>query len=588
MKKQNILSGLILFLLPIAFSFNSEAADNSALQKRIDDINRMITREGYHWNAGITSMSHLSEDEIKDRLGYIPTSPEVKKDIPLYKLSPTSTDDPIFDWRDMDGTTAARNQGYCGSCWAFATVAQLEAHISIYSNYEEDLSEQQIMDCNSYGYGCPGGTLPSAYELFESYGVVSEDSIEYLESDGHPCTQAQYPALARISGFTQLINTKYHIKNALQNGPVATGMTLPPYFKDYAGGCIDIDSNNLPNHAVLIVGWDDTACEGEGAWICKNSWGTDWGIDGFFYIKYGYCRIGEDESYQIEYAPAVTLTSPSEFGKSYAGDIGNINWTTDDEDSYLIDISLRDKNDLSFFYTIADDTTGINSIEWKFPYYKTSNAYLQISAEAIGSNFIGTARTETFELSIDIIIINNAPNPKSYAGDICNINWTTYGEDSYLIDIFLRDKNDLSFFYTIADDATGINSIEWEFPYYKTSNAYLQISAEAIGSNFIGTACTETFELSIHNIIINNAPNPFRESTTISYSISEASRVILEIFTPRGELVKRIIRNDISPGKYTINWDGSSNSGRHVVPGFYFCRIKTDNFEGIKKIIYLK
>lgn len=489
MKKQDIFSGLILFLLLIAFSFSSKAVDNSVIQKRIDDINRMIEREGYHWKAGITSMSHLSEDELKDRLGYIPIPPEVKKNIPLYKLSPTSADDPIFDWREMSGTTAARDQGDCGSCWAFATVAQLEAHIRIYGGRIEDLSEQQVMDCNSYNYGCPGGTLPAAYELFESYGIVAEDSIEYLGSDGHPCTQSQYPTLARISGFTQLVNTTLHIKNALQNGPVATGMTLPPFFNDYDGGCIDIDSNNLPNHAVLIVGWDDTACGGEGAWICKNSWGTEWGIDGFFYIKYGYCRIGEDESYQIVYAPAVTLTSPSEFSKKYAGDICKISWTTDDVNSDLIDIFLRDKNDELFLYTIADDTTGINSIDWRFPYYKTSGAYFQISVET---------------------------------------------------------------------------------------------------PNFIETVSTEPFELSIRDIFINNVPNPFSSKTTISYSISEASRVTLEIFTPRGGLVKRIIQDNISPGKHTFNWDGTNNSGRFVVPGFYLCRVKTGSFEGTKKIIYLK
>lgn len=291
---------IILFNLSIA----SDPPQNTDDQ-RLLEVQKRIEGKGYNWIAKKTSISDLSEKDFQKLLGLrIPEGYEEKrKDRKLFKLQKPLDLPQVFDWRDEDGVTPVRHQGSCGSCWAFAAQGAFEAMIKIYDSTGYDLSEQQILSCNVYGAGCDGGWMDYAYELFRSYGSVLESCMPYTAKDTVNCSQLSCEVVDKIQGWNYIATDVNSIKASLLTGPVACAMTVFDDFKYYGGGCYENPGQDPVNHAVLIVGWDDTVCSGEGAWIVKNSWGTGWGENGYFYIKYGSCNIGYSATL-LDYTPA--------------------------------------------------------------------------------------------------------------------------------------------------------------------------------------------------------------------------------------------------------------------------------------------
>ncbi len=352
-------------------------------EKRIREINRMIEEKGYHWIAGKTSVSDLSREESDRLRGYIPPPDELVRDIPVYAPTDKLALPDQFDWRSLGATTEARNQGGCGSCWAFAGVGQLESHALIYDGRSMDLSEQQCMDCNSYGADCGGGWAVAAYEVFQDPGSAREICIPYQAADGFPCTQDQCQVQARIDGFFSVKNNVDTLKQCIYDyGPVYTSMYAHDNLNYYTSGCYDYDANTTPNHAVLIVGWDDTKCSGEGAWIVKNSWGTDWGIDGYGYIKYGVCKIGS-HSYQISYVQSpvlVEVQQPDGGEELPVGSEYDINWITDRETPDSMSIMLSLNGGESYDSTVVTGLTGVNSYTWTVPNLPVTTARIKVLA----------------------------------------------------------------------------------------------------------------------------------------------------------------------------------------------------------------
>jgi len=246
------------------------------------------------WSAGKTSVSDLSPEQKKKLLGLkLPEGYWERREKAEKLKAPKGITFPTrFDWRDSNGVTPARDQGQCGSCWDFCAVGALEAMVKIYGEVEMNLSEQQVLSCKTYGSGCDGAYPELAYQLFQYPGAAKEECMPYQADHWVPCTHASCEKWAKIDSWTPVSHLVDDLKNALLTGPVAVLMAAPDTFSYYNSGCFDYYYYNL-NHCVLLVGWDDTLCNGEGAWIGKNSWGRNWGMDGFFYIKWGACLIGQ-------------------------------------------------------------------------------------------------------------------------------------------------------------------------------------------------------------------------------------------------------------------------------------------------------
>ena len=236
-----------------------------------------------------------------------------------------------WDWRRSGAVSPVKDQ-QCGNCWAYASAGALESSTLIRNHQLIDVSEQYIVDCATYNDGsdagtCGGGWHEGVFDYMISHGVAAEASLHDSGVD-HACETnlaAPYRAVAwgyvdapaAASGFGDSIPTVDSIKQAMcANGPLAGAVLATSNFQAYSGNkngdtfnealpdstlIFTNDDNHLKyhavNHDVLLIGWDD----GRHAWLIKNSWGTDWGVNaglgadtdrGYMWIDYNSNNIG--------------------------------------------------------------------------------------------------------------------------------------------------------------------------------------------------------------------------------------------------------------------------------------------------------
>jgi hypothetical protein len=215
-----------------------------------------------------------------------------------------------FDWRDHNGCTPIRNQGGCGSCWAFAAIGTIESAILINDGLSTDLSEQWLVSCTSAG-SCSGGWHTGAYAFLccqgnwrdpcGDCGPVRESDFPYVAWDA-PC-DCPYPHPYRVDDWARIgtgIPPVNDIKQAiLDYGPVSATVAVDSAFQAYDGGVFNACWDGQVNHAIVLVGWDDDQGP-EGVWFLRNSWGPNWGEDGYMRILYNCSRVGGSACY-VEY-----------------------------------------------------------------------------------------------------------------------------------------------------------------------------------------------------------------------------------------------------------------------------------------------
>jgi len=205
--------------------------------------------------------------------------------------------DPAFDWRTKGSVTAIKNQGSCGSCWAFAAGAALEGAYHIKYNVLKIFSEQQSLDCDTTSHGCGGGWSDSAFNTAKRLGGLQLQADYPYEGRQGACRFNVAKSAASIGG-TVVPGTKDEavIRDFLiAKGPLAVYLNANP-LGAYRSGIIDLSLTDCNpsgmNHAVTIVGYGVE--NGKDFWSVKNSWGANWGEQGYFRIARGKgtCGIG--------------------------------------------------------------------------------------------------------------------------------------------------------------------------------------------------------------------------------------------------------------------------------------------------------
>jgi len=228
-----------------------------------------------------------------------------KKNVKLDKKEKSPAIPDSIDWTDYNGysyVTPVKNQGSCGSCWAFATTGSLECRYAINKGLIVSLSEQQLVDCSdSYGnYGCDGGWWYNAYAYIEAVGgLCTEDEYPYLGYDSN-CQQSTCGTYYdHMSNYYDVpADNEGDLENSVAGGCVAVGVEADQSsFQFYSSGILTGNCGTNIDHGVLVVGYGNS--NGLDFWKVKNSWGTSWGDAGYIYIcrscnqngAYGECGI---------------------------------------------------------------------------------------------------------------------------------------------------------------------------------------------------------------------------------------------------------------------------------------------------------
>ncbi|XP_064596864.1 dipeptidyl peptidase 1-like [Liolophura sinensis] len=223
-----------------------------------------------------------------------------------------------FDWRDVNGVnyvSPVRNQQSCGSCYAFGSMAMLEARTRILTNNSRQpvFSTQDAVSCSEYAQACEGGfPYLIAGKYGEDFGVIEESCFPYTGKES-PCKKTKcrrhYTTdYYYIGGYYGACNEPLMRMELVKNGPVAISFEVYSDFQSYKGGIYHhtglqdhFNPWEITNHVVLVVGYGQDKASGEKFWTVKNSWGEKWGEKGYFRI-----RRGTDECSMESMAVAVT------------------------------------------------------------------------------------------------------------------------------------------------------------------------------------------------------------------------------------------------------------------------------------------
>ncbi len=251
--------------------------------------------------------------------------------VPQVKAPESSRATPVlpayYDARQYGLVTPVKNQGYCGSCWAFGTVGVMETALARSGYGLRDLSEQFLISCNQDNWGCGGGLTAHPYhfdkkdKLGQGPGAVFELDAPYLGVNS-ACTSLprafrladwEYVAGGRDPELEGSLPSEQLIKEAIyQYGAVTAGVCAGQEFSNYSGGVYSADEcdyNRYPvtNHQIILVGWNDA----NQTWLLKNSYGTSWGLQGYMWIHRNAGMVGEGASWVFMAPHAPVAYSPA-------------------------------------------------------------------------------------------------------------------------------------------------------------------------------------------------------------------------------------------------------------------------------------
>jgi len=287
----------------------------------IKTIQGKIREKSLSWSAGTTSLSNLPKEVWKNYLGLVVPDEEKKRvqELIIHEDALAAERGIVFvypsswDWRlvsDKNWTTPIKDQGACGSCVAFATVAMIESSLEIFlrnPNLNPDLSEADLFFRGCGNCCSRGWNFAPALNYARNSGIPDEGCWPYNSDQANSCADRDQ-RIKKIDSWRTLSGSAQAKEWISRKGPIMSGMNVFEDFFYYTGGIYkSVYGSYVGDHAICIVGYDDAG----GYWICKNSWGPGWGENGWFKIGYGECGIGSSFAfYSVQFTADDDLIMP--------------------------------------------------------------------------------------------------------------------------------------------------------------------------------------------------------------------------------------------------------------------------------------
>lgn len=497
-----------------------------------------------------------------------------------------------FDWRELGKVTPVKNQGNCGSCYAFASIANMESAVLVAGGGEYDFSENNVKECDwwateYYHIGsCYGGNYNMVASFLSQRGSVLEACDPYVPSN--VICKDDCPYMLTLLGWSAIsadvIPDSEVLKSyILSSGPLFTGMIAangsgwPAEFSNYDGSyTLHYEGPGSVDHAVLIVGWDDTLSHagGQGGWIVKNSYGTSWGgpcgygtEGGYFTIAYGSAMIGKYTSTIYdwqEYDPDGIVLCHDEAGHmgSALGFGGTAAWGM----CKFVPAEAIVVERIEFWTT--DATTDVDIY-----------LYDDFTGGAV-SNLLGS-------------VLDNSFNESGYHSvELTAPVMTNPGDDVFAV----VGLDNASYVYPVALD-----------PYGPTSPGHCFVRSDDSGwTDITTTPGCETCDLCIrlHGTSdlsgVHDGGTPDMSGLAlichgniggeiqVRYSIPARGRVQLIVYDVQGRQIAVLVDGCREASRHSVVWDGRNDEGNLSSPGVYFVRLVFDGDARTSKAMLLR
>jgi cathepsin L len=251
--------------------------------ERLSQIDEHNSQEGRTSTMGVNKFSDWTQEEIKKMNGLKAPAFDYSK---ATKIDDSMLPDAV-DWRKQGAVTPVKDQGHCGSCWSFSTTGSMEGAHFIKTGNLVSLSEKNLVDCSHLNFGCGGGNIDTAFLYAMVHPLELESDYPYRPESGlFECKYKKAMGKVKVSSISLVAPAcSEQLKAHIAKGPVSVGIEADqPVFHQYTGGIITSSScGSAVDHAVLAIGYGKE--NGQEYYIVKNSWGADWGEN-------GYVRIG--------------------------------------------------------------------------------------------------------------------------------------------------------------------------------------------------------------------------------------------------------------------------------------------------------
>jgi hypothetical protein len=374
--------------------------DLQELSQRFDYHSKVIDTHKFSYIIRDNPAMHMELPEITGLVK--PEDSGADKLPPEPKKYVTTTLPDRWDSREQGvGLPPARQQGSCGSCWAFGTVAAVEAAIAKFDKQIVNLSEQFVLDCSGKGT-CGGGYW--AYNVFKHPGGAMEQEYPYKGYD-MSCKSSSVSHPYKIeNAYSIQTGDIESMKAAIRDyGAVGVTMSVCGSIPGYGGGIYDSNECNWTqtNHIVALVGWDDTVAhkKGKGVWILRNSWGEGWGTKGYGLFAYGTANLEENATYVI-YKPE----DPTDTDADGTTDVHDNCKTVANADQIDADQDGQgDACDAQFDpfekpLSLSDDDSRKIDLGFSFPFHGT--AYTSVYVNSDGNLTFGSGDGQSADRSV--------------------------------------------------------------------------------------------------------------------------------------------------------------------------------------------